>query len=245
MQSRILVNGAFGKMGSLASETLNNHPKFHLVAKLGRQDDLAGAIVAHKAEIVLDLTTAESVFENALTIISQNAHPVIGTSGLTGSQIEHLQALCQEKGLGGIIVPNFSIAAVLMMRFASIAACYFPEAEIIEAHHQQKLDAPSGTALKTADLIADARYREKKQLRLKELLPGSRGAIHRDVSVHSIRLPGFLARQEVIFGQPGETLTITHNSIDRASFMPGVILACLRVKELERLYYGLEHLLDD
>lgn len=245
MRTRILVNGAYGKMGVLACETLSRHPDFQLVARLGRNDDLAAAISTHEAEVVLDLTSAASVFANSRTIINHNACPVIGTSGLTAKEIKALQQLCQEKHLGGLIVPNFSIAAVLMMRFAAVAARYFPEVEIIEAHHPQKLDAPSGTAIKTADVIGCARVKEKQALQLKESIPGARGAAFHDVPIHSLRLPGMLARQDVIFGQEGETLTITHNSIDRASFMPGVALACQRVGHLNTLYYGLEHILDD
>lgn len=245
MQSRVIVNGAQGKMGSLACETIQNHPDFQLVAGLSRQDDLQRAITETKADIVIDLTRADCVYQNSLTIINCGAHPVIGTSGLVDEQIQTLRDLCEEKKLGGLIVPNFSIAAVLMMRFAAMAARYLPEVEIIEAHHQQKLDAPSGTAMKTAEMIAKARREKKKELPLKELLAGARGGVHHDVTIHSVRLPGVLARQQVIFGNLGETLSITHDSIDRASFMPGVILACQRVQGLNSLYYGLEQLLED
>jgi len=243
MQSRVIVNGAKGKMGVIACETISNQPDFELVASLGREDNLRKSIVDTKAHIVVDLTRADCVYENSLTIIQNNAHPVIGATGLTLEQIETLQTLCAEKKLGGIIAPNFSIGALLMMRFAATAAHFLPEAEIIEAHHQQKLDAPSGTAMKTAEMIAAARNDKKNQLPLKELIPGARGASYHDVNIHSIRLPGILARQQVLFGNTGETLTITHDSIDRASFMPGIILACQRVQQLDRLYYGLEHLL--
>jgi 4-hydroxy-tetrahydrodipicolinate reductase len=244
MQSRVIVNGAHGKMGTLACETINNHPDFQLVASLGREDNLQKAILDTKAQIVVELTRADCVYENSLIIIKNNAHPVIGASGLLPEQIHTLQELCAEKKLGGIIAPNFSIGAVLMMRFAAAAAHFLPEVEIIETHHQQKLDAPSGTALKTAEMIAAARRDKKNQLSLKELVQGARGATHHDVNIHSLRLPGVLARQQVVFGNTGETLTITHDSIDRASFMPGVILSCKRVQQIDRLYYGLEHLLD-
>lgn len=244
MQSRVIVNGASGKMGTLACETINNHPDFQLVASLGRNDNLEKAILDTKAQIVIELTRADCVYENSLVIINNNAHPVIGASGLLPEQILTLQELCAEKKLGGIIAPNFSIGAILMMRFAAAAAHFLPEAEIIEAHHQQKLDAPSGTALKTAEMIAAARRDGKNHLPLKELLPGARGATHHDVNIHSLRLPGILARQQVVFGNTGETLTITHDSIDRASFMPGVVLSCQRVLKIDKLYYGLEHLLD-
>lgn len=244
MPARVIVNGAQGKMGVLACEAIKNHPDFDLVAELGRQDNLRQVIREKQAAIVVDLTRADSVYENSLTIIESGAHPVIGTSGLVEEQIQYLQRLCAEQKLGGMIVPNFSIAAVLMMRFAAQAARFLPEVEIIEAHHQQKFDAPSGTAMKTAEMIAKARGQDKKELPSHELILGVRGGSHQNVPIHSLRLPGILARQQVIFGSRGETLTITHDSIDRASFMPGVILSCQRVQQLDSLYYGLEQLLD-
>lgn len=243
MQTRVIVNGALGKMGILACETIKNHPEFELVAGLTRQDNLRNEIERTKAEIVIDLTTADSVYDNSLTIIESGAHPVVGTSGLIEEQIQILKNRCTEKKLGGIIAPNFSISAVLMMRFAAEAARLLPEVEIIEAHHQQKLDAPSGTAIKTAEMIAEARTGNKKELPLREIIPGARGGSLNGVNIHSLRLPGILARQQVIFGTSGETLTLTHDSIDRASFMPGIILACQKVSQLDSLYYGLEQLL--
>lgn len=243
MQSRVIVNGAYGKMGSLACDTIKKHPAFQLVASLGRDDDLQSTIVETKAQIVIELTRADCVYENSLIIIKNNAHPVIGATGLLPDQIEYLQALCHEKNLGGMIVPNFSIGAVLMMRFAAAAASYLSEVEIVEAHHQQKLDAPSGTAMKTAEMIAAARRHPTHQFASTELVDGTRGGVHQGVTIHSLRLPGVLARQQVIFGNEGETLTITHDSINRSSFMPGLILACKHVLEMDKLYYGLDHLL--
>lgn len=243
MTTRVIVNGAAGKMGILASATLSKHPDFTLVAQLGKKDNLAQVIRDSGAHIVVDLTRADCVYENSLTIIQQGARPVIGTSGLTTSQIEELNTLCKQQQLGGVIAPNFSIAAVLMMLFAAKAAEYMPEVEIIEAHHQQKLDAPSGTALKTAQMIAAARKSPKNKLELKELTPGVRGGTYQDISIHSVRLPGILARQEVVFGALGETLSITHNTIDRQSFMSGIVLACQKVMSLGDLVYGLEQLL--
>jgi 4-hydroxy-tetrahydrodipicolinate reductase len=242
MSVRVIVNGAQGKMGKLACETLREYPEFKLVGCLGRQDNLRETIVALGAEIVVDLTRADCVFENSLTIIESGAHPVIGTSGLLESQIQHLKSLCERKKLGGLIAPNFSISAVLMMRFAAQAACLLPEVEIIEAHHPQKFDAPSGTAMKTAEMIAAMR-KKTSPVEKNELIPGVRGGSHQGIRIHSLRLPGVLAKQEVIFGNKGETLTITHDSIDRASFMPGIILACQKVSHLNALYYGLEHVL--
>ncbi len=241
--TRVIVNGANGKMGSLACDVIEAHPNFDLTARLTHTDNLYQTIINTKAQIVIDLTRADCVYANSLSIINAGAHPIIGTSGLLDDEIKDLQHRCEKLHLGGLIVPNFSIAAVLMMRFAVMAARLLPEVEIIETHHPQKLDAPSGTAMKTAALIATARRSPKAQLALKELLPGARGALHHEVNIHSLRLPGVLARQEVIFGNTGETLTLTHNSIDRSSFMPGLILACEQVQSLDTLYYGLDHLI--
>lgn len=243
MSTRVIINGSAGKMGVLACEAVKNHHEFALVAQLGRQDNLAQVIQDTKAQIVIDLTRADSVYQNSLTIIQHGARPVIGTSGLLQEQIQELTALCETQSLGGIIVPNFSISAVLMMLFAAKAAEYFTEVEIIETHHQQKLDAPSGTAIKTAEMIAAARNKPKNKLNLHELIPGARGGEHCGVNIHSIRIPGVLAHQQVIFGNSGETLSITDNCIDRSCFMPGVILACQKVMQLNSLVYGLEHVL--
>lgn len=243
MVTRVIVNGALGKMGSLACETLKNHHDFEVVGQLTRHDNLAKAIEETQAQIVIELTRADCVFENSLIIVNQGAKPVIGASGLTDTQIKELIARCQTKKIGGIIAPNFSIGAILMMNFAAQAAKYLTEVEIIETHHQQKLDSPSGTALKTAEMIAASRTRPKHSLSLKELVPGARGCTYHDINIHSLRLPGFLASQQVIFGNKGESLTISHNSIDRSCFMPGIVLACQKVIHLDQLIYGLEHLL--
>ena len=169
---------------------------------------------------------------------------MIGTSGLLDAEIDELRALCAVAKLGGLIVPNFSIAAVLMMQFAAKAAYYLPDVEIVEAHHPAKAEAPSGTALKTADVIAKARTRAPHLPRCQEIVPGALGALHQDVRIHSLRLPGTLAQQDVIFGQLGETLTLRHQTMDRLSFMPGVVLACQKVLVLDKLVYGLDQLLD-
>jgi len=245
MTVRVIVNGARGKMGMLACETINNHPDYELVAGLSREDNLRVAIEVTQAQIVIDLTRADCVYANSLAIIAGGAHPIIGSSGLLDEQIEHLKQLCLEKKLGGIIAPNFSISAVLMMRFAAMAAGYLSDVEIVEAHHQQKFDAPSGTALKTAEMVAASRKFPPKELPTHELLPGARGGLHHGVRIHSVRLPGIMARQHVILGSYGETLTITHDSTDRASFMPGIILCCRKVPQLYSLVYGLEQVMND
>ncbi len=244
-KKRVIVNGAQGKMGRLACEILRGHADFELVAELGRQDDLARCIIETQADIVVDLTRADVAFQNALVIINSGASPVIGTSGLLAEQIDDLKKQCDTLNRGGLIVPNFSIGAVLMMHFSAIAARYFADVEIIEAHHPQKVDAPSGTAIKTADLIAGARLHKKQPDACREILPGARGALSQSIPIHAVRLSGVLAEQSVIFGQPGETLTVLHRTSDRVSFMPGLVLACQRVTSLKTLCYGLEYVLDD
>ncbi|MGE3920810.1 MAG: 4-hydroxy-tetrahydrodipicolinate reductase, partial [Gammaproteobacteria bacterium] len=170
-------------------------------------------------------------------------HPVIGTTGLLAEQIQALQQMANEKKMGGIIAPNFSIGAALMMKFAAEAVEFLPQVEIIELHHDGKKDAPSGTAIKTAELINAKRKTIPAKKHSEELFPGSRGANVNQIHIHSIRLPGFIAHQEVIFGGHNETLTIRHDSIHRSAFMPGVILACKKVIHLNHLVYGLDHLL--
>lgn len=240
---RVIVNGAKGKMGQVACSAIGQDSRFTLVAATSREDNLAAIIQQEEADVVVDLTRADAAFANSMQIINAGACPVIGTSGLQPEEISELKELCSKQSLGGIIVPNFSLSAVLMMRFAAEAARYLAAVEIIEMHHPQKYDAPSGTAMKTADMIADAKEQNEAVAMENELIIGARGGKHRGVSIHSLRLPGVLANQQVIFGNPGETLTLTHNTLDRASFMPGLLLACEKVTQLHTLYYGLEELM--
>ena len=231
-------------MGTLACQTIHDHPDFELVAALGRHDNLGQIIDQTKANIVIDLTRADCAFANASTIISHHAHPVIGTTGLTDEEILTLQQQCEAQQLGGIIAPNFSINVALMIHCAALCARFQSEVEIVETHHQKKLDSPSGTALKTADVIAKARVHPKNHLEHKTAFPGARGATYQDINIHSLRLPGVVAKQEVIFGNVGETLTISHECIDRSAYMPGLILACQHVQKLKTMYYGLEKLIE-
>lgn len=235
----VVVNGAFGKLGLVTCQFLKTHPDFNLVAQLGRQDNLADEIRQKEADIVIELTNAEAVYSNSQTIIDCNAHPVIGASGLKADEIQQLQARCKEKKLGGIIAPNFSVGAVMMMKLAQMAAKVLPNVEIIETHHQQKIDAPSGTALKTAELISQSRTMTK-QSSTKHDDNEARGLTAYNIPIHAVRLPGFVAKQEVLFGNLGEQLTISHQSINRESFMPGVELALKQVISLNELVYGLD-----
>ena len=241
---RVLVNGAEGRMGQEVVKAVTAAADLELVDQTDLGDDLIARINASQAQAVIDFTTAAVAFENTRKILEAGVHPVVGTSGLLAEQVVKLQQLAQDKGIGGLIAPNFAIGAVLLMKYAQDAAKYLPDVEVIELHHNRKADAPSGTAVKTAQLIAEARKEIPKALvEEKELFEGARGSEVHGVRVHSLRLPGLVAHQEVIFGGTGETLTIRHDSIHRESFMPGVCLACRKVIGTQQLFYGLEHLL--
>ncbi len=243
MSIRVLVNGAAGRMGQITAETIKQDPAFDLVAETHSSDELKKSLLSSKVDIAIDFTNAAVVFENTKNIILAGAHPVIGTSGLLPEQIKELQRLCAEKNLGGIIAPNFCIGVLLMMRFAEQAAHYFSECEIIETHHENKLDAPSATAIKTAELISAARKTSPSTKKVHETLIGSRGALKNQIPIHALRLPGFLAKQDVLFGHLGGNLIISHETIDRSAYMPGVLLACKKVMSLKKLVYGLENFL--
>lgn len=240
---RVLVNGAKGRMGQEVVKAVESEEGLTLVGQSDLGDDLAKLIAEKNAQVVVDFTTSEAAFENTKSIIAAGVHPLIGTSGLLPDQVKELQELCAEKALGGLIAPNFAIGAVLMMKFAKEAVRYFPHVEIIELHHNRKADAPSGTAIKTLDMLVTAREAVPSSCDEKEILPGARGANSEEIRIHSVRLPGLVAHQEVLFGGISETLTIRHDSIHRESFMSGVCLGCKKVIELNELIYGLEHLL--
>jgi 4-hydroxy-tetrahydrodipicolinate reductase len=244
MKIRVLVNGCHGKMGQLTVKTLTTNPAFTVVAALGHNDNLAETIKKLAPQVVVDFTNAAAVHQNIETIIAAGVHPVIGTSGLLNNQIVTLQERCAQLKLGGIIAPNFSLGAVLMMKYAAEIAKYYNNIEIIEMHHAGKLDSPSGTALRTAEMLAATRTTEPAKLKdTRETIPGARGANYQDIPIHAVRLPGIVAGQQIIFGGSGETLTIKHDTIDRQCFMPGVELACQKVLTLDHLVYGLEELI--
>jgi len=248
---KILVNGAQGKMGSLAVETINNCKDLKLAGTTNRKDNLSEAINKYNPDIVLDLTNANSVFQNTLDILNSGKIPVIGTSGLTDEHLSEIKSIIKNKNLKCLIVPNFSISAVLMMHISSIAAKHFSDINIIEKHHRTKIDAPSGTAIRTADLIAenlnknniDNKNKDNKNKDYKEIIPNALGATYKDINIHSIRQNGALAYQSVTFANQYETFEITQNSMDRQCFMPGVILACKKSLEINGLAIGLESLI--
>jgi 4-hydroxy-tetrahydrodipicolinate reductase len=195
-------------------------------------------------DVMVEFTHAESATEHAVLAAGCGVSPVIGASGLSASQQEQVASACRAAGVGGILVPNFAIGAVLMMRFAAEAARWFPNAEVIEMHHDKKADAPSGTGIRTAELISESRRSARNNdPTTMQKYEGARGAVVADVPVHSVRLPGLVAHQAVMFGGEGEVLTVRHDSMNRLSFMSGVLLAVRRVRELDGFVVGLDRLM--
>jgi len=242
---RVAVSGHRGRVGSVLAASLAGEPGITYVGGVGRGDDLAAFLHEKRPRAFIDFTQPNEALHNSLAAIASGASPVVGTTGLSGADVDKLETACHEKHVGGIVAPNFAIGAVLMMHLAEIAAPLFDAVEIIEMHHAGKLDAPSGTALSTARRLA-ARRKEKPFAHMtaeKETLAGTRGGEEGGVAVHSVRLPGFVADQEVIFGLPGQTLTIAHRTTSREAYVPGVLLAVRRVTAEPRFYRGLDELL--
>ena len=238
-------------MGREAVAAIQAEPDLQLVAEIERDDNLAEILAATKPIVLVDFSVPDSIVGSIETALKQGVVPIVGTTGLSPADVTHVRELCRRYKRGALIAPNFAIGALLMMRFARDAARYLPDAEIIEMHHEKKLDAPSGTAAKTAEMIAEGRagtLPSALPADAVEKIAGSRGGLGvGDVPIHSVRLPGFVASQMVIFGGPGQTLTLRHDSIDRKSFMPGVLLAIRHAPILAanggELVYGLENLL--
>lgn len=266
MTIRVAIAGPRGKMGQEAVHTVMNHEEMELVAVLDYKDigatladtnlfpasyaipvyiDMEKMHTETKPEVLVDLTSPEAVYRHTKQAMSLNIRPVVGTTGFSDEELKELSDLAKNTKLGCIIAPNFAVGAVLMMKFAEQAAKYLPDIEIIEMHHDQKLDAPSGTAMKTAHLIAAHRpTHEQGHVHEKETLEGARGADYDGMRIHSVRLPGLVAHQQVLLGGEGQLLTIRHDSFNRGSFMSGVVLSIQTVVEIEKLIYGLEHIID-
>lgn len=243
MPLKIIINGAFGKMGSMLSEALRQQKDYLLVAQCGSEDDLERMIQQHQPDVVIDVTNAQSVYRNTKMIIDNHVKPLIGSSGLNTQQIEEFKKICQKNKLGGIVAPNFSIGAILLMKYSQMIARYYPQVEIIEMHHDRKTDAPSGTAIKTAEMIAKTGCQTQPAIPGEETLPGATGCRYQNIAIHSLRLPGIVARQDVIFSDQGETLTLSHNLIDRKAMLPGIFLSLAKIQTLDHLVYGLENLI--
>jgi 4-hydroxy-tetrahydrodipicolinate reductase len=263
---KIILAGPRGKMGTEALKMIEAASHFELAAAVDSKndgvqvkdlqgapvsmeapvyDDLERCIQSVEADVLVDLTRPDIGKKHLEIALNHGLRTVIGTTGFSNDDLERLTELAQEKNTGAIIAPNFAIGAILMMKFSQMAAKYLPDIEIIEKHHDQKLDAPSGTALKTAQLITEVRE-EKRQGHPDENedLQGARGAELQGIRIHSVRLPGLVAHQEVMFGGEGQLLTIRHDSMNRASFMPGVKMAVESVMNVEGLVYGLENIME-
>ncbi len=262
---RVAVAGAIGRMGIEVIRAVSATDDLQIVAAIDRShigedigeiagigslnvaisSDLRVALTHSRADVMVDFTLPVSAMDNIRIALKAGVHPVVGTTGITQENESEVRELCEKTGISCIIAPNFAIGAILLMEFAKRAAQYMPDAEIIEMHHEKKLDSPSGTALMTARKISEGRASSPipSPTNLVEKIPGGRGALLNETHIHSVRLPGFVASQAVIFGGTGQTLTLRHDSLDRKSFMPGVVLAVRKIMELEGLIIGLENLL--
>lgn len=261
---KVAVNGAYGRMGREVCQAILEDEDLELTGAFdlqGHGEDIGEVLrrqklgiliqnlstetlAEHKIQVIVDFTTPMSVMENIRVSLDSGIRPVVGTTGITQVDLELINEWVEKSGLSAMIAPNFALGAVLMMKFAQVAARYFKQAEIIELHHDQKIDAPSGTSIKTAEMIAAARREEPRKREELLKLAGARGAVADNIHIHSVRLEGLIAHQEVIFGGLGQTLSIRHDSYDRKSFMPGVLLAIKKITTLKGLVYGLETLLD-
>ncbi|NMO98020.1 4-hydroxy-tetrahydrodipicolinate reductase [Paenibacillus lemnae] len=262
---KVTVVGAGGRMGKEVVKLVLQDDELELASAVGLSDsgkdagelvglpscgitvtsDLEMALVESKPDVMVDFTNPQSAYDNTALAIKHGVRPVMGTTGFTPEQIEDLDKQCHSRGIGGLIAPNFSIGAILMMKFAAQAAKYLPHVEIIETHGDQKLDAPSGTSIKTAELIA-ANREELRQGNPaeEEVIEGARGGYYNGFRIHSVRLPGVFAQQEVIFGGFGQSLKIRHDSYERAGYMPGVKMAVQKVMEYTGMIYGFDHFIE-
>ncbi|MGY0218669.1 4-hydroxy-tetrahydrodipicolinate reductase [Endozoicomonadaceae bacterium StTr2] len=241
---KVVVNGARGKMGQTVVDFVEHHSKLQLAGQVDLGDDLGAVIQQGGADVVVDFTRPEIRMDTVKTILFSGAAAVVGTTGFTPEDLETIRGWVKETGNGCFIAPNFIVGNVLMQQFAKQAARYYEYAEIIEYHHENKVDFPSGTAVKTAELMAEERERfnvgTNDQVANVE---GSRGGDFAGIKLHAVRMPGFVASQEVILGDKGQYMTIRHDSIERTSYMPGVLMACEHITANAELVYGLEHIL--
>lgn len=261
---RVAVVGACGRMGREVVKAVIAEDDMEIVGALDMKNsgadigpliglepigveverNLGRLLMEKEVDVVVDFTGPETVYKNIKTVLDNRVRAVVGTTGLLTEQLKEISSRAETEGLGVVVAPNFAIGAVLMMKFAAQAAKYLPHVELIELHHDQKLDAPSGTALKTAELIQQNRAAFKQgHVNEYEKIAGARGGDVDGMRIHSVRLPGLIAHQEVIFGGLGQTLTIRHDSLTRESFMPGVVLSIRKVMDLKGVVYGLENLI--
>lgn len=262
---RVVIVGAAGRVGREVVRAVTEQEDMKLVGAIDQafvgkdigslvgldplevpvRNDLESVLQTTRPHVFVDFTTPLTIMGNIAAASRYGISGVIGTTGLTIENLEEIRGLAASSGANFIVAPNFALGAILMMRFAQQAAAYLPYVEIIELHHEQKMDAPSGTAIKTAEMITAGRRGAPPSIpQAIEKVKGSRGGEMDGIHIHSIRLPGLVAHQEVIFGGQGQTLSIRHDSLSRESFMPGVLLAVREVLYRPGLTYGLEHLMD-
>lgn len=254
---RVLVNGALGRMGTEVCRKVFSEPDLELVGAVDIKEgtvalgdgikvttDLFAAVKEIKPDVVVDFTRPDAVMNSLRKILPLGIHAVVGTTGFAESDLKEVDDLARAHNTALLIAPNFALGAVVMMKLACEAAKYFPHVEIIEKHHDNKLDAPSGTAIITAQKIAEVRKAmQQGNPDEKETIVGARGADYEGMKIHSVRLPGYVASQEVIFGGQGETLKISTDPVNRECYMPGVALGCRKIFEHIGLVYGLDKLL--
>ncbi len=246
---KVAVCGALGKMGKEVVEAVLADNQTELAAKIdlngGDFTSIEAAAAAKKIDVLVDFTQPSSILENAKYCLNNGIKIVIGTTGLSDAQVQELEKLSADKNVGCFIAPNFTTGAVLMMMFAKQAAKYFDNAEIIELHHNQKKDAPSGTAIKTAQMMAEANKNlAAGNCEEVETIAGARGGkSYSDIRIHSVRMPGYIASQELLFGASGQIMSIRHDSMDRKCYMPGVLMAVKHVFEKNDFVYGLEKIM--
>ena len=246
--------GAGGRMGRTVSDAVANADGMELVAAVDPNHagqtvegvtiaEAAGALTSAGAQVAVDFTLIDAARENVRWCAENGVHAVVGTTGFGDAELAELATLFDQSTSNAVIAPNFAIGAVLMMRFAELAAPYFETAEVIEFHHNQKIDAPSGTAMLTAQRIAAASKDWEHDPTTKHTAEGARGGTVDGIPVHAVRMHGMVASQEVVFGTTGQSLTVRHDTYDRSSFMPGVLLAVRRVADVPGLTIGLDPLL--
>jgi 4-hydroxy-tetrahydrodipicolinate reductase len=261
---KVAVVGAAGRMGSEVLRTVSQETGLEIVVAVDRENvgkncrEFAGGrapdiVVSEKlgaalentpVDVLIDFSHGSGAAQHADSALRRGISPVIGATGISDGDLKEIKLRSKETGVPGMYVPNFAIGAVLMMRFAEMAAKWMPDCEIIELHHDRKEDAPSGTAMRTAELISEARTdAPSRKPRAAIKVEGARGGNYKEVPIHSVRLPGYVAHQEVIFGRAGEVLSIRHDSMDRVSFMKGVALAAKEVRNLDGFVVGLDKIL--
>lgn len=239
MTIKISVNGARGRLGQMACKALEGSSLFTLVGQLGRDDDLVEHCKMIRPDVILNVVPASAVLTTTQKIIQAGVRVVVGASGLTDADVRHLSSLCVDHKVSALVAPNFSVSAVLLMAFSRFASRHFNHCEIVETHHDKKQDAPSGTSLRTAELIAETRQ-QAPVLNRHETLVGARGTVYHGVPIHSLRLPGVHANQTVVFQNDHESLTLRHDVFNREAYLPGILLACQAVMRLDQLEVGLE-----